>query len=194
MSDNSYYIYQHRKKDTSEIFYVGKGKKSRHLSESNRNKHWHNIVKKHGFYSEIIFNNLDEELALLIEKEVIDLYRKIQYKLCNVTDGGEGVSGLKHTNNSKKIMSDKAFGRLLSETAKQKISDYWKGKKRGAFTEEHKLKISEKRKIQKMKCVDEKTRNKISLANKGKKRTSEQKEKISEAMKLSYLKRKLINV
>lgn len=185
----NYYVYQHRKKDTNEIFYVGKGKKSRYLEESNRNNYWHNIVNKHGFISEILFENLDEELALLIEIELIDKYKKLNYNLCNLTCGGEGVSGLKHSTETKKKLSNYASQRKISENSRKKISEYWKGKKRKLFSEEHRNKISEKRKLQKMKPLSEETKNKISLANKGKKRTLEQKNKISEATKLAKIKR-----
>jgi hypothetical protein len=185
-----FYIYQHRKKDTGEIFYVGKGKKFRHLEESNRNNYWHNIVNKHGFVSEILFQDLDEELSLLIEQELILKYKFLNICLCNMTDGGEGISGYKHTEKVKSIISVKSKGRKHSDQAKEKIGSYWKGKKREPFSEEHKKKISIKRKNQIMKPVGDETKKIISLKNTGKKRTLEQRKKISEATKLALLKNK----
>jgi hypothetical protein len=186
MIDYVYYVYQHRKKDTNEIFYVGKGKNKRYLEESNRNNYWNNIVCKHGFFAEILFENLNEELSLLVEMELIDKYKKLNINLCNLTNGGEGVSGLSHSEKSKKLMSKKALGKKISEETKKKISEYWTGKKRKSFSEEHRKKISEKRKQQKMNVLSEETKKKISLANTGKKRTEEQKLKISESTKLAY--------
>ena len=93
----TFYIYQHRKADTNEIFYVGKGKGTRLNQSKGRNQYWHRVVAKHGFIAEYIAQNLDEELAFLAEMEAIDVYRRRGIKLVNVTDGGEGASGYKHT-------------------------------------------------------------------------------------------------
>jgi hypothetical protein len=184
MSD-AYYVYLHRKKDTNEIFYVGKGKNKRHLEESNRNQYWHNVVGKHGFISEFVIENVDEEFALLIEQELIDKYKKNNIRLVNLTNGGEGVSGLKHSPSVKKTLSEKALGRKHTDLTKQKIGMFWKNKKRGPFTEEHKENISIKRQKQIMKPVTDETKQKISFANKGKKRTEEQRKKISESTKMA---------
>jgi hypothetical protein len=190
MSDDIFYIYQHRKKDSKEIFYVGKGKKFRHLEESNRNTYWHNIVNKHGFFSEILFDGLNEELSLLIEQELIDKYKKLNISLCNLTAGGEGVSGFKHSDEVKKLISTQSKGRKHNELAKEKIGNYWRGKKRESFSEEHRKKIALKRQKQIMKPLTEEVKNIISLKNTGKKRTPEQRKKISEATKLALLKLK----
>ena len=40
-----YYIYQHLKADTNEIFYVGKGKCNRMNGLQGRNNYWKNTVK-----------------------------------------------------------------------------------------------------------------------------------------------------
>jgi hypothetical protein len=190
MSDGYFYVYQHRKKDTEEIFYVGKGKNFRYLEESNRNTYWHNVVNKHGFFSEVLYDKLDEEFALFLEQELIDKYKKLNIKLCNLTNGGEGVSGFKHTEEVKKLISAQSKGRKHSQKSKEKIGNYWKGKKRKPFSEEHREKISGQRKNQIMKPVSEETKKLISLKNTGKKRTSEQRQKISEATKLALLKLK----
>ncbi len=188
MSDGIFYIYQHRKKDSKEVFYVGKGKNFRHLEESNRNNYWHNIVNKHGFYSEILFENLNEELALLVEQELISKYKKLNTSLCNLTAGGEGVSGYKHTEDVKKLISIQSKGRTHSKEAKEKIGSYWRGKKREPFSKEHREKIAAKRQTQIMKPVSEETKDIISLKNTGKKRTPEQRKKISETTKIAMLK------
>lgn len=190
---NIYYVYQHRKKDTNEIFYVGKGKKNRYLTESNRNEYWHNIVNKHDFVYEILFTNLDEELALLIETELIDQYKKIGIKLCNLTNGGEGFSGLKHSYQTKQKISQKLKGRIITEESRNKISKALLGTKKKPFSDEHKSKLSEASKKQIYKPQSEETKKRISSANLGKKRTPEQKLKISEANKEHWQKRKGLN-
>jgi len=187
-----YYVYQHIRLDENTIFYVGKGKNNRHLEKDNRNRYWHNVVNKSGFISEILYDNLDEELSLLIEIELIDKYKKLGITLTNITNGGEGISGLKHTVNSKIKMSEKAKGRTFTEDTKKKLSQALIGIKRKPFTEEHKFKLSEASKKQKH-VITEDTKSKISKSNTGKKRTPEQKLKISEATKLALLKKRLCN-
>ena len=130
-----YYVYVHRRLDNNQIFYVGKGKNLRKNSYKNRNKHWHNIVNAHGFVSEILIDNIDNEFAMFIEQEVIQKYRTLGYSLANYTNGGEGVSGYKHTQESRQKMSKSAKNRRstteglkFSDTTKQKMSEAHKGK------------------------------------------------------------------
>ena len=48
-------IYQHKRLDTLEVFYIGIGKKSnRAYSKQRRNKYWNSIVNKVGYQVEII--------------------------------------------------------------------------------------------------------------------------------------------
>jgi len=116
-----YYIYQHRKTDTNEIFYVGKGKSNRMNGLQGRNNYWKNTVAKHGFFAEKLFDKLDEELALLAEIEIIDIYKKRGIKLVNMTNGGEGTSGHSY---------------IRSDETKRKLSESKKGIP-GKFKPEH---------------------------------------------------------
>ena len=131
-----YYVYQHRAIDTNKIFYVGKGKGIRHADKNKRSRYWKFFVEKHGFYSEILKANLDEDFAFLIEKEAINIYKKRGIKLVNLTDGGEGCSGYSHlhTAESKAKMSASQIGntnkngKTLSAKSKEKISKAKLGK------------------------------------------------------------------
>ena len=91
--ENNYYVYQHVRLDTQEVFYVGKGKGKRAYSTWGRNKHWCHIVNKAGRYVEIIQSQLTERESLDLEIKTIANYREIGYALCNMTNGGEGTSG-----------------------------------------------------------------------------------------------------
>lgn len=97
-----YYVYLHRRKDNNEIFYVGKGKGLRAWNKYNRSNHWKSVTKKYGYLVEIVINNIQEWYAFELEKEYILKYKNNGY-LINHTDGGEGISGYKHTkeNNSR---------------------------------------------------------------------------------------------
>ena len=154
-----YLVYQHRKADTNEIFYVGKGRKRRAKQVYGRNPYWHNVVNKHGFVVEIIKDNIDEEFALLIEKEAIDVYKRRGIKLVNLTNGGEGSSGYKHTEEHKGKMKGNTYGSSVwgknfkgchhSEETKAKwsISRIGNTNKKGTkLSKESKQKISQSRK------------------------------------------------
>ena len=96
----SYYVYIHKKKTTGEVFYVGKGKNWRATNKTQRNKFWKRVVRKHGFVVEIVEKNIQEWYAHELEISLIAYYgRRDQGRgtLVNLTDGGEGSEGYKHT-------------------------------------------------------------------------------------------------
>ena len=107
--------YQHRRLDTNEIFYIGIGKeKSRAYNDRNRNKYWKRIVNKTNYNVEILTDNLSWENAQEAEIQLIKLYGKKNLNngtLCNMTDGGEGFFGGKHSDETKLKMkkSNKGF-------------------------------------------------------------------------------------
>ena len=102
-------VYQHIRKDTNEIFYVGIGKnKKRATAKTSRNYWWHNIVSKYGYTVEIIHDGLTEDAAKQYETYYI---KKLGRKdlglgeLVNLTDGGEGRKNYIFTDNSRNAMS-----------------------------------------------------------------------------------------
>ena len=79
------------------MFYVGKGKGGRAWSPSGRNQMWERVNSKHGRIVEIVEQNLQEWYAFELEKDLISLYGRRDDKygtLVNLTDGGEGPSGV----------------------------------------------------------------------------------------------------
>jgi hypothetical protein len=90
---NIFYVYRHITIDTKELFYIGKGK-GRRAYDQNHNRLWKNIVEKHNYIIEFIKENLTEEEALRLEKELIDQYRP----RANFSVGGRGgATGLKRS-------------------------------------------------------------------------------------------------
>lgn len=106
MSMSDFYVYIHRRATDGKVFYVGKGHADRAWSKKGRNKYWHKIVGKHGFVVELAVSGVQEWYALEREIELIAQLRESGYALANITDGGDGVSGLKFTESSRKRMSD----------------------------------------------------------------------------------------
>jgi hypothetical protein len=106
-------IYQHRRADNGQIFYVGKASNPyRKLKTQNRNSRWHQIVNEAGgFTAEEIVSNVDEDLSLLAEQEYIDKLKKLGLPICNLTTGGQGRSGWKPSEETRKIWSEQRKGK-----------------------------------------------------------------------------------
>ena len=113
----------------------------------------------------MVVDDVEEELSFLVEQERIDQLKRIGLKLTNKTDGGEGPSGMRHT-----------------DEAKRKISEAQMGEKHWTvghvFTEEHK----EKLKLSRSKFVyTDEIRAKLSEAGKRRVYTDKVKKKMSES-------------
>jgi hypothetical protein len=94
MNAERFYVYEHIRKDTGAVFYVGKGSGKRCNHFANRGKFWNNFSKsKDNVEVRLPIQNVDEEFSLLAEVELIDLYRRRGVFLVNISDGGEGTSG-----------------------------------------------------------------------------------------------------
>jgi hypothetical protein len=130
-----FYTYAHTKPDGT-IFYIGKGMGLRAWKKTRRNPHWKNIVSKYKDYNvEILANWNTEKEALDHEILLISCFRDMGYKLANMTDGGEGTSGLKLTEEHKQKIGDAqrgeknwGFGKPKSISTKQKASQTQKAK------------------------------------------------------------------
>ena len=163
------YIYEHIRPDTNAVFYVGKGTNKRMHSKHRRNAHWNSIVRKAGgFVVREVIRHEDEELVFLAEQERIDQLKRLDVKLANKTDGGEGPSGYRHTEETKRKIglshvgeTHPAYGKPMPEHTKQALLNANKGRPLSA---EHRQKVSEAGKLRKN---SPKTRALISQAKQG---------------------------
>lgn len=119
---NDFYVYAHLASSTrakGELFYIGKGRGKRAWRDTDRNDYWHKIVAKYGYSVQILADNLSEQQAFELEKAFILISgREV---LCNMTDGGDGVSGHIHSPETRKKLSDSHVGNKHSAETKDKI-------------------------------------------------------------------------
>lgn len=153
-------VYQHRRLDTNEIFYIGIGKtEKRAYSIYQRNRHWHHIVDKVGHKVEIVTTCETWEEACQIERYLIKYYGRRDLglgNLVNFTDGGEGTVNRVVSDETRKKLSLASTGNINrrgqthSEETKLKMSLAKKGKpsnnKGTKMTEEQKARMSEAKK------------------------------------------------
>jgi hypothetical protein len=144
-------VYLH-KKPNGEVFYVGIGNIKRPFWKFRDNPYWINIVKKYPDYIiEVLQENLDWKIACELETKLISKYkRKIDGgNLCNMTLGGDGTKGYKHSDETKQRLKELSTGNKNcvgfkhSEEAKKNMSLAHLG---NVITEETKLKMSLKQK------------------------------------------------
>ena len=136
-------LYRHIRLDKNEPFYIGIGNsKHRAGKKDSRNAIWHNIVAKSPYRVDIIMNDLTWEEACEKEKEFIALYGRIKDGgiLANITFGGEGVVGLKQSEENKekarKIMTANVNNPEYMEKVKRSASI--NGKKQAQHPENRK--------------------------------------------------------
>jgi hypothetical protein len=164
------YVYRHIRLDKNEPFYIGIGTDSnyqRAYSKSSRNIFWNRVVNVTDYEVEIIMDNLTKDIAKQKEIEFISLYGKKINKtgtLVNISDGGDGNSGGKHTEEAKKKIGEA-----------NKFKDYSKFNRSHFQTQEYKDKIS---KINTGRKMPDSMREKTSLRMKNRVLSNEQKEKI----------------
>ena len=114
-----------------------------------RHPHFYKAIQKYGwdnFEHKILFDGLSKLDADLIEVDLIYYYKKID-KSYNLAAGGEGYTGLRHSDETKKQISEKNRGKKRSEETKKRMSEVMRGKpswnKGKTFSKETRKKMSE---------------------------------------------------
>jgi hypothetical protein len=126
-----HYTYIHRRESDNAVFYVGKGQRKRAWECSKRSDYWKRVKNKHGHTVEVCAQWPTEAEAFEHEKFLIECFRHMGAPLVNMTDGGEGVSGLKFT--ETQVAALKARVKRQWETDREKMmasltSDEFKAK------------------------------------------------------------------
>ena len=107
----------------------------------NRNPYWHNIVNKYGRPTVKLLARWDtEQEALDHEKLLILCFKDMGYKLANITDGGEGTSGYKHTPEQREKNRQAKLGKAPWNKGTKGVMVAWN--KGMAMSDEQKVKLS----------------------------------------------------
>jgi len=112
--EQKYYVYVLICPITKSIRYVGKGHGYRAWHFSRRSGHcksWIISLKKLKLKPivSLIRQDLSEVDSFNLERRVIRICKKLKIKLTNLTDGGDGIRGYKHTNDTKEKLKSTFF-------------------------------------------------------------------------------------
>jgi hypothetical protein len=139
-----FYVYQLRLENSETPFYIGKGRGRRILehfrpSALKKRNHKNNAINKAvrdgvEVFSEVLFDGLTEDQAHAKEVELIAFYgRRVNGGcLTNATDGGEGVSGYKPSEETRRKISAAKRGKKHSDDHRRKMSIALTGRKMSA--------------------------------------------------------------
>lgn len=173
-------VYKHTNKINGKVYIGQTGQKPEERWRKGEgyinSKYFYKAIQKYGwdnFEHEILLNNLTLEEANFLEQQIIKEYKATDRQFgYNLKEGG---SHRKYTEDSKLKMSQNH-----SDVSKENNPMYGKH-----HTKETIEKIKQTKKDNKIKKppMSEETKKKISEANKGKKRTKEQKQRIRSRIK-----------
>ena len=189
-------IYTYVDKKNNEIVYIGKDS---NIDTNERHKqHFQPSKYNEQPINRILQNNPDRYIYQVLWEiddctnnhlNQMEIYYIKKYNpQFNFTDGGDGMTGFKHSEETRKKMSENNArywkGKTLSEETRKKISEAKKGK---THSEETRKKMSEANKSKNNpmygKTHSEETRKKMSEAKKGKTLSEKTRKKISESQK-----------
>ncbi len=152
----------------------------RHCESTSKKHPAQHAIHKFGKESVIIkvLATIDDwELLCLAEQEAIEKFNTMSPNGYNLTAGGDGSIGFRHSEESKIKMSESAKKKVLTEEHKQKLIDASKNR---VYTDEDRAAISARYKGRK---IPEWQRELLIKVNLGSKKSLETRAKISEKAK-----------
>lgn len=123
---NDFYVYEHLRADTGEVFYVGKGRgyRAHVFNRHHRSEWWQRTREKAGgFEVRFVNDGMTEAEAFDLEVRHIAILRQRGAALCNMTDGGDGISGCERTPEWRAKIGAAHRGKVVSEEARRNISE-----------------------------------------------------------------------
>jgi hypothetical protein len=141
------YLYRHIRLDRNEPFYIGIGSDDdysfkRAYDKKSRNRYWSSIVAKTEYEVDILMTDMSWEEACKKEIEFIKFYGRKSINegtLVNMTDGGDGMLGIKPSEHVIKMLIERRRQEILQYDIKGNYIKEWES----ASEIERKLKISE---------------------------------------------------
>lgn len=189
--ERRFYVYAYFELGSDTPFYIGKGTGKRaydHLSSwylKGKKTLFHNKIRKmlrDGSHPcvRILHEDLTEDEALKTEMDLIAKYGRRDNGtgcLCNVTDGGEGMSGHVASAETRAKMSAKRRGRVFSAEHRAKLSEAARVR---SVSREHLARMTA---ALLSKPVSEETRRKRSEATRGRAKPAEHVAKVKGALR-----------
>ena len=131
-------------------------------------------MAKHGEHKvEVLAKWPNEQDALDHEKFLIWCFRDMGSSLANITEGGEGTSGMKHSDETKQKISKIHKGKKLSIEQIEMIRESSTGRKHSDKTKAYLTKLNQER------VLNSDQLERILVAHVGKRHSEETKKKIS---------------
>lgn len=118
-----FYVYQHTFLNGSVYVGKGKGRRAHSLDRKRLPKWWATYTKYGAPDVKIVEKELNEAQAVALEISLISRLRSAGVALCNLTDGGEGLSGYVVSIETKEKLRAANLGRVVSLETRQKIKD-----------------------------------------------------------------------
>jgi len=178
-----FYTYLHVRKSDGKVFYIGKGRGSRAHSIHGRSEYWKRVAAKHSFQAEVVAYWPTEEEAFLHERFLISCFADMRVPLVNMTLGGEGASGSKHSMETRQKMSMAHKGKKLppkSAEHRAKLAEAQTGKSPGNKGVSPSDEVRARLSLAKMgRKIPLETRQKMSAAHKGRKKSPETRARMS---------------
>jgi len=176
MADARFYVYEHIRPDTGEVFYVGKGNGRRAFCIDQRleNRHYCAVIRKLAGIGlcvkvEVVRKGLSEHDAFKLERRLIERIGRSDLgagPLVNQSDGGEGSFGTLVSAKTRALLSKQRRGVPKSPEHRAKLAVHLRANGRSAA---NRARLAERNKIITIKGIPKSAehRAKIGAAHKG---------------------------